>query len=177
MQYITIILLLGVSVAVFLGFIDPLYKDVQHVKVQSAQLNDALNNTKQIQSIRDSLLEQFNAIEPHDIEKIEKLLPNNVDNVRLILEIDDVASRHGMFVNDIGISESQGNSSSFGPRDAAHGSLDLAFTISGTYESFRGFIVDLEKSLRLVDIVNTSFTKTEESFDEYSVVVRTYWLK
>ena len=177
MQYITILILLGISVAVFFGFIDPLYKDVQAVKAQSAQLNDALNNTKQIQNIRDSLLERFNSIEPQDIDQIKKLLPNNIDNVRLILEIDKVAARHGMFVNDIGISETGNGNSSFGPQNVPYGSLDLSFTISGSYEAFRGFIVDLEKSLRLVDIVRTSFRTKDDILEEYSITVRTYWLK
>lgn len=177
MQYIIPIIIFGVAVGVFFGFVDPIYKDIQQVQKQSAQLNDALNDTKTIQDIRDSLLERFNTIDPADIARIEKLLPDNVDNVRLILEIDDIASRYGMLIQDVGISEQAVDENVIGPQKDSRGSLDMTFTTTGTYSSFRNFIVALEKSLRIVDIRDVSFSVSDDGFDAYKIILRTYWLR
>jgi len=178
MQYLIPSILFLISIGVFFSFIDPLYSDVQAVKAESVQLAGVLKSTQKIQNIRDSLLEKFNTIATVDKEKLNKILPDNVDNVRLILEIDKVAFRHGMLIKNIGISgEGEEEGISLGPRDTPYGSIDLDITVTGSYDSFRDFIVDVEKSLRIVDIVGLSSVVKRDDLSEYTIGLRTYWLR
>ncbi|MEX0933696.1 MAG: type 4a pilus biogenesis protein PilO [Candidatus Paceibacterota bacterium] len=177
-QYIIPVVILAATVGVFLGFTDPLYQEIKQIQNQSTQLRDALENTKTIQEVRDRLLARFNDIEKSDLDRLERMLPGKIDNVRLILEIDEVASRHGMLVKDIGVLKQNADEDSIGPDVKPYGSLDLAFTITGSYDSFRAFLSELEQSLRVIDIRAILFiANTSETIHEYSITVRAYWLR
>ena len=59
--------------------------------------NEALNNSKALEDKRDTLTAKYNTIDPNDLIKLQKLLPDNVDNIRLILEIGQIASLRNGF--------------------------------------------------------------------------------
>ncbi len=177
MYYIIPFILLVSSVGIFFSFIRPLNDDIGEIRNQSALLNDALTNTRRIQSIRDALLEKYNAISVNDLGRVKKMLPDHVDNVRMILEIDKIASRYGMVIQDIGISEDKEKETVIGKDERPFGMINLDFTITGTYDSFRNFVVDLERGLRIVDVRALGFNVTESGFMQFHVTVRTYWLK
>jgi len=174
------IALILIAVFLFFGFIDPTYSDVQGLQTEIAQFDEALEKSKELQAIRDELLSKYNTFSSSDIERLEKMLPDNVNNVRLILDIDGIAGTYGLSIRNISVSERGVNGEEVvGPDNRAYGSVELGFTVSGGYRDFANFIKDLEKSLRLVDISGISFSTigSEVDFYDYTVGVRTYWLK
>ena len=64
-----------------------------------------------------------------------------------------------------------------GPDEGAYESVILSFAVSGSYITFRSFLADLEQSLRLVDIVGLSFASNESGIYDFTVRIKTYWLK
>ena len=95
------IILITVSIIGFLKVLNPMYADVKLLKAQTASYNEALDNSKALEAERDKLTKQYNSFAPEDLSKIEKLLPNSVDNIRLILEIEKLASPYGMVLRDV----------------------------------------------------------------------------
>ena len=57
------------------------------------------------EQLKQSLLSRFNAFKTEDLDRLRKLLPDHVDNVRLILDLDNLAARHGMALQNVVISE------------------------------------------------------------------------
>jgi hypothetical protein len=53
----------------------------------------------------------------------------------------------------------------------------LGFSVSGAYGNFQSFMVDLAKSLRVVDALSVSFAATETNLYNYAVEIKTHWLK
>jgi len=49
--------------------------------------------------------------------------------------------------------------------------------VTGPYSSFKGFLVDLEQSLRLSDVTALNFRAAGFDFDQYNMTLRTYWLR
>jgi hypothetical protein len=47
------------------------------------------------------LTQKYSTIDPVNLDKLTKLLPDNVDNIRLILEIEKIASPYGMILKDV----------------------------------------------------------------------------
>ena len=178
-RYLFPLILLAVSIGIFAVFINPFYKqEIQPTRVQIAQLDEALNNAKRIQAERDALLEKFRTISDEDLERIKRLLPDNVDSVRLILEIDRIASQYGVIIKGIRVSDtSDEGRGGLGPREKPYGTIGLNLAFIGSYDSFRNLVFDLERSLRIVDITTLSFTATEQDLNQYSVGIQTYWLK
>ncbi len=178
---ITPIIMLVTSAALFWTVIDPHYQDIKTVNAEIAQYDDALNKSKELQRIRDSLLEKYNLFSPDDLKRLDLLLPDTVDNIRLILDIDTIAARYGAVIRDLSLSAPTGPSIQSSSGDEIR-SVDLKFSISADYDTFLKFIRDLQDSLRIVDIVNLSFKagSTESIrgplYTQYAVTIRTYWL-
>ena len=178
MKYLIIIILLIASIALFSMVVNPLYQEVKGIRAQVGQLNEALNDSKRIQDIRGSLLERFNAITDADLARIRKVLPDNVDNVRLVLEISRVASEHGLILRDVRAAEEpKTKTGTIGPDESPYGTIGLGITVAGPYRSFVGFLEDIEKALRLVTVTSLSFNATAEDFNQYTMTLETYWLK
>ena len=98
MNFILPIILIASSFAVFFGYVDPNYKggvnqggldysksDIVYLKSELAKYEDILNSSTKIVSQRDILVAKKNTITETDKERLEKLLPSNIDNIRLII--------------------------------------------------------------------------------------------
>jgi len=194
-KYILPIILIGVAIAGFFMLTNPLYQSISLEKEQVASYNEALDNSKALESERDKLTQKYNSFNPEDLSRLQKLLPDNVDNIRLILEIEKIASPYGMVLKDVkydAMSDSAAVSQTGGViqggESSSHknyGIWNLEFSTQGTYNNFINFIKDLENNLRIVDISSIQFSSNANiglnpSLPEayrYSFKIRTYWLK
>lgn len=192
-RILTPLILIGLSVAGFVTLIAPLYEEITELKQSSSAYDEALVNSKSLENERDKLTKKSNSISTQDLERIKKLLPDNVDNIRLILEVEKIASPYGMVVRDIRYNiekEQTGKVAASGgevakPSSRDYGVWDLEFSTEGTYEDFLAFTRDLEANLRLLDVVSIQFisnsapsTKSASTDTyKYGFKVRTYWLR
>ena len=157
MQLVTPIVIFVISLGIFFGYTDPTYSKIVEQKKLEAEYVEALSKSRELQDIRESLLAEYNAFKPEDITRLEKLLPDNIDNVRLIMEIDALAKDHGLTVKNLSVREdakADPNSKVVGPDTMEYSSVTLDFLVPASYEDFQVFLADLEKSLRLVDVVS-----------------------
>ena len=211
MRFITPIILIGISVAVFLIFAKPFYDSTDPLspgiivlKEQITSYDKALDNNKAFENIKDKLTETYNSINQDNLIKLQKFLPSGVDNIRLILEIEQIAKPYGMVLKDVKYNVTKEEESSTtdkpkattGQRGAVattltnkdYGVWDLEFSTTGTYSNFLNFTRDLEKNLRLVDVSSIQFSSDvalsanatgsilPETY-KYSFKIKTYWLK
>lgn len=166
------------AVGLFFGYIDSTYDDVKVRMVEEQKFDDALDKSKELQTIRDNLLSRYNSFSTSDLNKLEKLLPDNVDNVRLTLDIDSMASVYGMRIRNVAVSQSSvAAEGSIGPSATPYETVTLSFSVVSSYENLLRFLKDLEKSLRIVDVAKLSLVASAGSLYEYQVSVETYWLK
>lgn len=173
------------AVGLFIGYINPAYQQVKTLRVQDGQYNDVLTQSTNLRTERDKLLAKRNTFQSSDVQKLERLLPDNVDNIRLIIDINDIAARYNLSLRDVQLSGDAQSSNTVGQSGGALGSVELSFTVSATYDSFITFLQDLEKSLRLVDVTGVSFTVGSSASNtagtsnltDYKVTIRTYWLR
>lgn len=200
-RYIGPIILIIAGVGLFAVFTNPILGDISNLKTQIASYNQALDNATTLGAERDKLTEKDNSIDPDNLAKLQKLLPDNVDNIRLILEIEKLASPYGMILEDVkynATSEQDSGSPatvtspavaapSTDESNQAYGTWNLEFTTKGTYPNFISFIKDLESNLRIVDISSIDFSsdttgtvlakaQATDSY-EYDIKIKTYWLK
>jgi Tfp pilus assembly protein PilO len=201
MRFVMPVILIGIGVAVFFVFSDPLYRDVSQLRTQVSSYDEALNNSKALENERDKLTAKYNSINPDNLTKLQKFLPENIDNIRLILEIEQIASPYSMTLKDVkysaaGAKDPKDSASSAGigqgngtvqaiPKD--YGIWDLEFSTAGTYSNFLNFTKDLESNLRIVDISSIEFssnagalsspTLSSTEIYKYNFKIKTYWLK
>lgn len=194
MRFIIPILLLGVSIGGFLTFVTPAYNEVQSLRAQVNAYDDALNNSKTLENERDKLVTKLNSITPVNRDKIQKMLPDGVDNIRLILEIEKIASVYGMSLKNVkyedekkaeeGAPEVVQAGVDVGDLNKEYGIWNLEFSVEGPYSNFINFTRDMEKNLRLVDVSSVEFSSLTSSSSKstndsyiYTFKIKTYWLK
>jgi Tfp pilus assembly protein PilO len=198
-----------IALAIFLlfGFVKPTFDEAETIKQNTSQYDKALSKAQEIQELKRSLLSRYNLFAGTNLNKLEKLLPDHVDNVRLVLDIDGIASTRGIRISSVQVQKDADKEtdvqigSAVGFNSAAtaaqpYQTLVLEFSAIATYEEFKLFLQDLEHSLRLVDLVNLEISpaqsvatattvgnnQDEETVEEpdiykFDVGVRTYWLK
>ena len=176
---------------------EPLYQGISLKRQQIAAYDEALNNSKALEAERDKLTQKYNSFDPNNLSRLEKLLPDNVDNIRLILEIEKIASPYGMALKDVkydvvsknsavsqtqiaGVIQPGGNNG-----NKNYSVWNLEFSTQATYNNFLSFVKDLEDNLRIVDIASIQFSSntslglspTLSEAYKYNFKIKTYWLK
>jgi hypothetical protein len=201
MKLISSILFLIIAIIVFFVVIDPLYKDVRQLRTDVSTYNTALSNSTELQKTRDSLIDTYKGVKIGDRERLAHFLPSTIGNIELILEIEKIASLHGMPIGNIKFDTKnlEANQTPTKTSDNVivaesdptdnlpYGIFPMEFIIEGRYDTFLAFLKDLEHNLRLVDIKSISFNvpsqsanpgiATDSSIYSYSLKVETYWLK
>lgn len=179
------IILILVSIGMFFLVIDPQYKKIQELNKEIAENNRMLKLAQELKEKRDDLQDKFNSFGEDDRKNLEKILPDTVDNVRLILDINNIANDVGIKITNIGINnegeqgEQTDRNSNVIDRTSSsgYGTIALSFSVSSTYDVFKVFMKRLENSLRLVDIVDFSVLVGGSDFYGYNVTLNTYWLR
>ncbi len=183
------------AIGLFYVYVSPTYGEITSLREEKAQYDEALNNSQKVQDARDELLGKYNSFSPNDLKRLEKLLPDHVDNIRLIIEMDSVASRYNMILKNVQVSIPTATTQSSGIPNIAlptenlpYGTAEISFEVSGSYEAYRGFVKDLEKSLRIIDITGISFSteraqasqsagKDVPTVYNFKTSLETYWLQ
>jgi Tfp pilus assembly protein PilO len=206
MRMIFGILALVIAAGVFFVYTQPTYDAIQKSQKEIAQYDIALSKAKELQEIKQQLLTRNNAFRPTDLDRLHKLLPDHVDNVRLVLDMDNLATRYGLALQNVDVSGPTASAAApaapagkaganqqvasvgaIGGGAVKYDSLQLHFMTNGTYSTFTDFIKALESSLRIVDLVSLSVMPgpvqqtasgalMEPSYT-YDITIKTYWLK
>jgi len=158
-----------------------------------------LDLAKQLREKRDILRDKYNQISNDEKLELQKLLPDTVDNVRLIIDINNIAKKYGILIQDIAVASDddeiddrtgkiQSLDSEFeGIIDDVNieyadtskiGVISFSFSATAQYTVFLEFLKDLEEALRIVDIRSLEIERDSENiFYTYRVNLDTYWLK
>jgi Tfp pilus assembly protein PilO len=190
LRFIFPAILVSLAIGLFLLVTNPMYKEVKELQVKEAAFGQALANAKQLEEKRDELVAKYNEFSPDQIEHLRKLLPDNVDNIRLILEIDSVAAKYGMSLTNVSVSPTLKNDANGKPVDEGgaalalqnqeYGLFDMSFSVQTSYGNFYTFLKDIEQGLRIVDMQGISFDATgnnDKDLYTFNFKIRTYWLK
>jgi len=186
--------LIAIVIAGFFMFIKPMYADITTMRGQIASYDEALSNSKVLENQRDELAKKYNSIDPSNLQKLSKLLPDSIDNIRLILEIEKLANPYGMFLRDVKYATTEaantkdvvaGGRTLTDTKQKIYGTWDLEFSTQGTYFNFVNFLKDLENNLRMVDVVFVDFLSETvpganpglSEVYKYNIRIKTYWLK
>ncbi|MDO8575954.1 MAG: hypothetical protein Q7R90_01425 [bacterium] len=165
MKLIIAIVAIALSGVMFFWYTKPTYDSSLTLRASIAQNNAALDKTAELQKLRQTLLSRFNTFDPADLDKLQKLLPDHVDNVRLILDLDNLAEDGGLALQNVDVSSAQKQTAksqtalgAIGTSNQKYDSLTLTFSTIASYPAFVEFLTDLESSLRIVDLVSLTIT-------------------
>jgi Tfp pilus assembly protein PilN len=154
--------------------------------VDKKNLNEAIANAEKLKSKISQLEQTQKSIKPEDLDKLDKFIPDHIDNINLIIDINNIAERHGMTIKNVkvrsGLEEGAVPADGIGSDVAASGQNTIAetflsFSVSGDYESLLNFLDSLANSLRVADVSSLSFTVDDKGINQYNFEIKTYWVK
>lgn len=189
MKSILGILLILASIGGGIFYIKPQLAVIQAKRAELSTYNSALKKAEELRRARDTLLETYNNLDASKVERLKRMIPEGIDNVKLAIEIDSLASKMGLGLKGINIKDPNGGgkqaASTLGGVDSQspYGTAEITFTVVGSYAKFNEFLANLETSLRLIDIKEISFIAPrstiakEKDLFEFQVTVNTYWLR
>jgi hypothetical protein len=178
MKLLTPFLLIVSAIGFFIIFVNPHYKNVTELRAQSLEYDNAIARAQTVVAKKDLLVAKYSSYNPADIKRLQQMIPSKIDNIQLILDVNGVAKKQGVQINGIKISvDTSQKQVSVGADQALYNSMVLGFGVTMNYEKFQLFLKDLERSLQLMDIASVSFSPAEDGQNNYSLVLKAYWLK
>ncbi len=194
---LTAFILLVIAGGIYFTITSGMVADAKAVKAINDQYSSALSNASRLMTTRDQVLKQYNAISAEDRDRLDKMVPSTVDNIRLIIDLNNVAVRHGFSIPDVkanAASSAARPTGSVAPRPvAANGgplpasaasfaapvldTVTVNFTAKASYDQFTSFLQDLEANLRIMDINHLTVVAQDEGMYTFQVQLQTYWLR
>lgn len=168
--------------SVFFGYVNPAYSgSVKELRSEIKSYDGALAAAKDFQEKEAALIAEQSAIPEEGRARIEAFLPDGVDNVQLILDLNSLATRSGVRLSNFDVdlpeevvyAEGAIPLESEGPVE----SLDITVTAVGSYSAFRTFLSGIEWSLRPMDLVGLSIEDSDTGVYTFNMVLRIYWLR
>lgn len=183
MKTLAQIFFIAAAIAIFVFYINPLYATIQQKQADYQKLDDANKKAMELRVKREKLTADRKKIDDIQLKNLDKFLPDGVENVRLIIDIQHIASL--VLSQDIKGAKVIGSANkvagngvaSVGPDGKKYGTIALNFGVTTTYDQFIVFLQSLENNLRLVDVSDISFSAADGDKYDFNVTLQTYWLK
>jgi Tfp pilus assembly protein PilO len=176
-----------ISVGIFFAYVNPTWSgSITTTKLAIASNTEALAAAGQYRAREDELAAQRDSIDPANLARLAVFLPDSVDNVGLILDINALAARSGLALSNVDVAANKSaaaapttdpNIAPSTSSDNAVGSIDLSLSAIGTYTALHAFLVGIEKSARLLDVRDIAVTGSDTGVYTYKMTIRLYWLR
>jgi len=166
MKYAIIIVSISLAISIILGavLVLPKYQKLSHLRGQIVQNKVQLENqNKYIQQLKaiDKKMEEKQEF----VSKVNSALPSGADTPSLLKFLEETAAQSGVTIKKADWQE-RSSAMDREQREKLKGKLkeySIGLDISGSYFAFRNFLVALEKSARLIEAPQVSFSINQES--------------
>lgn len=180
---------LSLSVVVFFVYINPEWSGAVATKKASIASDDkALDAAARYIAEQNQLAAQRDAIDPALLSRAAEFLPDSVNNVQLILDLNSLAAKAGLSISNIDVTNATPKVTSSAPASPSTdtgsglgaspvGSVDLSLSAVGTYPSLLKFLDGIERSQRLLDVSDLQIQGSDTGVYNYQMVFKIYWLR
>jgi hypothetical protein len=167
----TLLLILGVVLVSVFYFV-PEWERFQSIRAQISTLEAVSVEFDELLRQRDSLFDIVSRFSPADRERIEQTIPKGPEAGALLVLLERLANQDGVLLKNINVSTPSVVQSTPPPSDqprpqgtprpggAGEGKIkELPFdvNIAAPYQSLKTFLGDLERSVRIIDVLSISF--------------------
>ena len=162
------IVFIVLALGLFYVYLSPQYSNIKLLSSERANYDDILEKSVELRDLREQLRNKMQGFSSTDLNRLEKMIPQEVDPTQLILDLDNIARRYGIVMYDtnteiLGVSKNgKNNSDSESKSNDPYDTLSLSFNFTSSYENFVSFMADIESSLRIMDVSAVDITVDEE---------------
>lgn len=180
------IVLIVIAIGLFFLYISPAYGQVETLMTQKSDYATALAKAADVGVLRDQLLTKYNSFSQDNLARLNTLVPDSVNTVKLVTDLNSVASAYGITISKVTVTDQVADNGTSVSTDQTtsqrppYNTTNVSFQFSATYPHLVQFLESLEKSLQVVDVTKVSFDVPEDGINtgvyDYTVGVQTYYL-
>ena len=179
---ITKALLIVLPVVLYFQVMKPMYtgigslyspeKSIPELRMLDDQYDATIVQAQQLVSQADDLKNQYANLSDDTKMKLKVMIPEKIDQVRLVDEVNAIIEKSGFTSIDISSTEV----TNLGKGKSGYA---VSFSTKGTYPKFKELVTNLQKSLRLYTIssVNFSIPQIPTDLTSFQIRLETYYLK
>lgn len=183
----------------YFTYVQPTLSEIKFTEASAKEYETAIENYTKLKMKLAEKMAQSQELTPLQRERLNALLPNTIDEIKTLIEIEELARTHKMSISELAVKKQEAASAAptatqqVAPADpamdpssatqqanstnAAFTPVDISFTVSGTYLDFRAFLETIEHSLVFYDASELHFTVGEGDVIDFPMTVRTYAFK
>jgi Tfp pilus assembly protein PilO len=179
-QHIGSIIMVGIIGIMIVFILNPGLRTVKIIQNNITSLQDSRAKAESLLNQYDKIAQSYNSITDEQKSLLEKSLPVNVNNVRLILELQRIAQSHSMGFKDVNVNLKQENENRKPGESDNLRKVKIDVTLVGSYDSYLKVLGDIEQSLRILSLRSVVFksprdTKNSNQY-QFDLGLETYWL-
>lgn len=183
------ILSILIAGTVFFFFVRPMFTEIQVLQGETNEYQEAVSKATEYNSRLRALISKREQFSAFDLERLDAFLPADTDEVRVLSDLEALATSHGLVFDQISVAIEEAafdfdlvEAVQKTTVDAGKSTMtdklvgtDMTFTVIGSYDQFKAFLVDIERSLVLMEVTKITFG-AEGELTSYTVSVRLYAL-
>ena len=166
------ILLILLPIVLYYGYINPAYTgepgliwtpeiSIQDLQLQNVQYQDTINQVSFIDQQVKSTNSDYQKIDPDLKKKVETMLPDTIDPIKLRNEIITIAANSNIALTNLSVD-----------KDTKGGNFYLVtFDLKARYPAFKKFMENYEKNQRLFILESANISRQEKNLDDPTVVI------
>jgi len=181
------ILSILIAGTVFIFFVRPMYAEIKLLQEEANEYGVAVSKAADFNELLDSLVSKRNIFSAYDLERLDAFLPSEIDEVQVLTDLESLATKHGLIFDQVEVeldsvdfestrNETIAESASKKESDSLIDKLttrNVSFVLLGNYDQFKSFLLELERSLVLMEVMSIGFESSAE-LTSYHVTVRLY---
>lgn len=188
--------LIGLSIVIFVTVLKPMFADINTAQNEMVMYKDAVDKAQQFNAKLQELVSTRDSFSEHDMQRLEKLLPTNIDAPKIMKDIESMFIIKNVTVTSLHTSEKselvqygQDDTDAQANSDPALAQQDFEVKFFGTYEDLKSILTLAEANETLLEVASikfgtvaseatasaTSDSKGEGDFD-FTLVFRAYGL-
>jgi Tfp pilus assembly protein PilO len=175
-----------VALVIFFFYAKPMFAEIKDTQGKTKQFEQAAEKAVELNATLASLVNKARSYREEDIERLTALVPPEINEVKILADLNEIARSHSMLFGNIDVSDVDDSSPSnqpgtpvATPQKVAYTDLvatTIGFSLIGTYEQFKDFLADIENSLVLLEVANITFDAGEGNLQQYTVSVTAFSL-
>ncbi len=183
MKFFAPLIIIIVSIGMYFFYITPKAAEVKALYQQKVRYSNVLDKVRQLTSLRDQVLQEYNSVSETDIEHLNKIIPNKFDSILFANDMSALAIKNKLTFENYRANASGGDRGSvLSQSSSSHKTVQVSFKMVGQYSDFLAFLTSLESSLQLSDLTSltinpTSVSKTGVQQMEFLLEINVYSLQ
>ena len=168
-RIILTILLILASIAMIFWVDRPLWAAIGQIRKEANEVSEALAALKDLETLRENLLQTYDSIPPSKLARLAELLPVKSDVGSLLINLEKLTKDRGLRLRRVDFAKEEtalaqaaqaqaGRALAIGKEEKSFAPITYTFAVSATYENLRSLLSALEKNLRIIDISDIAFT-------------------